>query len=236
MSIKSLLKKTTFYKYYSRRKSKKYREHQAHLTEVFLREGREVLKLYSETLKVAGIDFWLDYGTLLGCYREHGFIPHDTDIDTGAFKHDADKIRKALENAGFRLVRWYRTLDGEGIEHCYCREGYSTTIDVFYYEQVGEDVSCYGFYPKDGLRVEKHLRKEIPFTSYKVTTPFKGLVAADFLGLSVNIPKDTVEYLKANYGSNFMTPDPHFKMSSVSNITKYSYEQKPAVGYLEIPY
>ena len=39
--------------------------------------------IYSSPLK--DYDIWLDFGTLLGYYRENDFISHDLDMDFGIF-------------------------------------------------------------------------------------------------------------------------------------------------------
>ena len=234
--VKELLKKTYLYVLYAKYKHNRYQRHLQELSRTFLKEGEFVLKEFVNTLNDAKIVFWLDYGTLLGYHRENDFISHDTDIDTGAFIEDVDKIRSALENNGFRLVRYYKTLDGDGIEHCYKKNGCSTTIDVFLYRKNPNTVMCYSFYPLPNLNIKKNLFKEIPFTTYTCTMPFSGLKKTVFKGLNVYVPIDIDGYLMANYGPNYMTPDPHYSSSVATNIKKFTYEEKPAVGYLEIPY
>ena len=86
------------------------------------KDGPKILQAFSSALNEAGIKFWIDYGTLLGYYRDHDFIGHDNDLDSGAFIEDTDRVKDVLENRGFRLVRYYRTEDGDGIEHCYAFE------------------------------------------------------------------------------------------------------------------
>lgn len=234
--IKKILKKTFVYRIYRDKQSAIRAAHLKQLSEMLKDEGPRVLQLFSKALDEADIKFWIDYGTLLGFHREHDFIAHDNDLDTGAFIEDAPRIKVALEKIGFRLIRHYRTEDGEGLEHCYAYKDSSMTIDVFYYRRNGNTVSCICYYPKPEYPVEKNLFKEIPFTCYSVTSPFTGLVEAVFKDAKVYIPINTDEYLQANYGEHYMTPDPNYSASDSTNLHKFSYEEKPAVGYLEIPY
>ena len=43
----------------------------------FLKYGNETLLKAKKALESENLLFWLDYGTLLGAYREHDFIKHD---------------------------------------------------------------------------------------------------------------------------------------------------------------
>ncbi|MFB0562330.1 MAG: LicD family protein [Candidatus Lokiarchaeia archaeon] len=57
----------------------------------------EALREVKEILDKHGIEYWLDYGTLLGAVRDRRFIPWDTDIDLGVWSKDIDKLIKAYE-------------------------------------------------------------------------------------------------------------------------------------------
>ena len=78
----------------------------------FQSEHVELLQKFSQVLNDNGLLFWLEFGTLLGYYREHDVIKHDDDLDIGAFLADAEKIRKALTDNGLKLVRVFRAEDG----------------------------------------------------------------------------------------------------------------------------
>lgn len=47
-----------------------------------------LLRVFDYICKKHYIDYWLDYGTLLGAIRHNGFIPWDNDIDIGILRPD----------------------------------------------------------------------------------------------------------------------------------------------------
>ena len=60
--------------------------------------GQEVLKIMYEECNKIGIDIWLDFGTLLGWYREKDFISFDMDMDFGAYYDDVEKFQVLKRN------------------------------------------------------------------------------------------------------------------------------------------
>ncbi|MDE5616016.1 MAG: LicD family protein [Alphaproteobacteria bacterium] len=56
----------------------------------------KLLRLIDKTLKDAGIEYFLGYGTLLGAARGGGFIPWDDDIDICLMRKDFDRAVTVL--------------------------------------------------------------------------------------------------------------------------------------------
>ena len=57
----------------------------------------ELLENMKQILDKNNILFWLDFGTLLGAYRDKDFISYDCDIDIAILYEDAERVRKFIE-------------------------------------------------------------------------------------------------------------------------------------------
>ncbi len=60
-----------------------------------------------EIFKEINIDYWIEYGTMLGAVREKGFIPWDSEFDIGIWNNDyitnKDKLLKKISELGFHV-------------------------------------------------------------------------------------------------------------------------------------
>lgn len=68
-----------------------------------------VLKYVYES-RLSEYDLWLDFGTLLGMYRDKGLINHDLDMDFGIIienYNDYQEKEKDLLNKGFKKQESY---------------------------------------------------------------------------------------------------------------------------------
>ena len=56
----------------------------------------QLLGIFHEVCKQNNLEYWLDYGTLLGLYRHKGFIPWDDDVDVCMMRDDYERAVKLL--------------------------------------------------------------------------------------------------------------------------------------------
>lgn len=70
--------------------------------------GLEALDKIYKIFKTNNVNIWFEYGTLLGAYREKGFIPYDYDIDLGMYSEDyTPELERELFDAGFSIKRMF---------------------------------------------------------------------------------------------------------------------------------
>lgn len=175
------------------------------MNELFSRHSKEVFTETCQILNRQGVVFWPEFGTLLGIYRENGFIKHDFDFDFGAFVEDSDCIKTLLLQNGYMLVHEY-----EGINHPEIKEmtfSYKgINVDLFFFNRKSDIYSCYLF-----AHYDMNLKGECKFKVKEIQFPAFNLQRTNFLGVGINMPDDTHRHLAVSYGSNFMIPDPNFK-------------------------
>jgi hypothetical protein len=169
----------------------------------FVKEGDSVLLAAHRALSEIGLFYWLEFGTLLGVYRDGKLIAHDTDIDVGVFIEDfSPKIEAALLKQGFKKVHKFEIEDGKyGIEESYEYKGVS--FDIFYFTKKEDGMICHLFpFDENKNRVVREL-----FTS---ANEFKKI---QWQNMEVNIPSDTDQRLRDTYGEytikvkDWYTPD-----------------------------
>ncbi len=102
----------------------------------------EKMKEVDAVLKEAGIDYWLDFGGLLGSVRHGGFIPWDDDLDIAINYDDKKRLIQTLQEKGIEfdvshgdagLIRIACMPQSEGFDKV---PQYGVHIDVFSYKKM----------------------------------------------------------------------------------------------------
>jgi len=195
---------------------------------IFRKYGLEALLKLKEALDSEGIIYWLEFGTLLGAYREKDFIAHDLDIDIGLFiENDHRKIEKALVKYGFKKQQQIEIDNGNyGLEQSYSYKG--VTVDLFYFSKKDSIMYCHVFAPEYGKSWENAKNERSGLTVFEHSFCYNGFKEIVFLGHNFNIPKNEKEHLIAQYGEHFMIKNKQwnqYKMATNKKIldTKKGY-------------
>lgn len=172
--------------------------------EDFKNYNAEILKKLNQAFKELDIEYWLDFGTLLGAIREKGFISHDIDIDIGILglldDKERAKISKVLVNYGFERKNSFIYRD-KVRQDTYAYKG--VPIDLFYYEKQNKTITGYYFLAEEDKSREKTINDRGGLIPIEVKFPFDGIEKHTFLNIDTYFPKNAIEYVVARYGENY---------------------------------
>jgi hypothetical protein len=160
--------------------------------------GRQVLHDTLEVCRALHMMPFLAWGTLLGYYRDSGFIAHDTDIDLGVLAEDFRRKSALIEAMARKRYVVYKACD---YFVSFCRQGCpELRIDVFvFYEKNGQIASSLD---------EPHLPDL--YTYYFPADIFTAFQTVTFLKtLDVLVPVHTERFLEVAYG-DWRTPQKEF--------------------------
>lgn len=155
-----------------------------------------LLKIFDEICKEQGIEYWLDFGSLLGAVRHNGFIPWDNDIDTAMLNKDFRKIINIIKEGVYPNIEIIEHIK-DGVAYLkYKGEPYFYKhIDIFSYDNEND-------------RIRKSFKTPI-FPRYSLAIP-KEIVfpikRIKFENIELNCPNNYDLYLRFEYGNYTKLP------------------------------
>jgi len=151
---------------------------------------RRIVPAVCRVLDRHAVDYWADFGTLLGFYRERDVILSDKDADLCVLDSEKPKIlaladefrREGLEltDSGGRSRQVLRIYDAPTRYH----------LDIY-------------AYARDGATLRSELASPQEDIPEALVAP---RVSAPFLGGSIRVPADVEAVLRHRYGHAFRTP------------------------------
>ena len=176
-----------------------------------LRENfQEVLKIiYNSQLNK--YDLWLDFGTLLGFYRENDFINHDLDMDFGIIINDYDdfleKEKYLIKKGLSRTKEFY--YKNRLVELSYSYKGLN--VDFIVYRRKADVIESDTIF-----FMTNALGKPTRYEVYNYSLPFSELEEHNFKAVEIKVPNNAREYLSKLYGEDFEVPN-----------TNYNWKENP---------
>lgn len=183
--------------------------------------GIPALEEVCKVLEECKVEYWADFGTLLGIYRDGKLLAHDMDIDMGLMRETySEDLEKTLSSRGFIKVKEF-TLEGVLAEQTWKWNG--VLIDLFFYDEIDGKICSYEFYTKGESVIRKIENGRKECTDLKVLRmylPNNGTKEIYFNNFKVRVPADENEYLEGVYGPTYMVPDKNWTSDSMTNITR----------------
>lgn len=188
--------------------------------EYLLKNGEKILSKIDNIFKEAEIDYWLDYGTLLGCIRDKNFIEYDDDIDLGVIypieeKKYEDMVRLFIKEGFIRkevfLVEGRLAVEKFQFERI--------TVDIFYYtlDNFTREIETFtGGVKEDGK-----------YELWSCKNTYYGIMRQKFKNIEINIMKNSDLYLKNYYGKNYQEKIKNFDWKKLESykLTNYKYKK-----------
>lgn len=151
---------------------------------------RRIVPATCTILEAHGIDYWADFGTLLGFRRDGDIILSDKDADLGVLNSEKPRILSlapAFAAAGLEITD---------------RGGRSQRVLRVRDRSTGYHLDIYT-YAVDGAMLRSELLS--PFEDIPAGL-VKRRVSAVFLGAPIRVPEDVDAVLRHRYGDSFQTP------------------------------
>ena len=178
----------------------------------FMKYGMEALHEAVAATDECGGKLFMAFGSLLGAYREKGFIPFDYDLDMGLLASErTDRLVASMRKHGFSLLRPYyiKTTNRICLDK-YDYKGVHVDVHYFYNDNQG-NLYCDLCLPHES-KPWREANATDGFPTIIRTVPDTTFSKQLFLGEQVYMPDRTEEWLRTLYGDHFMTPDPKWTM------------------------
>lgn len=169
------------------------------------KNGLEMLQMADQAFTSMGVQAFLTFGTLLGAYRDKGFIAYDPDVDLGVIDVNLPKnMYEVMAKHGFQLCKQnIISKTKQVIEDTYVYKGIH--LDVFHYFEEGDD-----YYTLVAQLHETKDWKEANatdgFPCEKVSVVKTEFQRQNFMNIEVYMPIKTHEWLVDMYSESYMTP------------------------------
>lgn len=107
---------------------------------VIQKANAKLLEMFDLICRENNLQYWIDFGTLLGAVRHNGFIPWDDDIDLGMARDDYEKLIELFSNGFPQNPDLVLEFENNGKNKCFVKISHKKSENLFL------DIFPYDFY------------------------------------------------------------------------------------------
>ncbi len=153
-----------------------------------------LLKEFKRVCDKYKLEYWLDFGSLLGAVRHGGFVPWDDDLDVSMPKSSFEKFRTIAQDVVSDNIVFVDWVPGRMARFKLKENSLGAFLDIYCYEEgEGELHTTLPF-------VNLHSRNPV---AREILLPTKNV---KFEGLTVSAPNNIDYYLRIRYGNYIQLP------------------------------
>ena len=176
--------------------------------QLLLKENaHQILKEFEEVNRQLGHKIWIEAGTLLGYEREGAILAHDIDMDFAMMSpKDSNELETIIEFLSKRNFVLNRKLiyQNQVKEISFSYNGLN--VDIILFDRVDDNVISttmiwYGM---------NALNKPVNVEAFYYELPMEDLKEVTFMEAKTYAPTNTVDYLKAYYGEDYLIPNTNY--------------------------
>ncbi len=171
-------------------------------------ENLFLLKKFIAVCEKYGLQYWLDFGSLLGAVRHGKIIPWDDDVDVSMSKSEFDKLAELMKNEDLNEV-CYIPFYGDMIARFIFVNDTGAFLDIYCYDEFSDRLSSRCHFENKAYRAA--IPRNIIFPLSKVR----------FEGMEVNAPADCDSYLRIKYGNYWVLPKKAHNLVGHNSINEY---------------
>lgn len=183
-----------------------------------MNNGFKDLTLLVHSLEDTDIQYFCDFGTLLGLIRDKGFISYDNDIDMGIISDSSfswDKLEKHLASVNIKKIHSYN-YNGRITEETYAfPDGLS--VDFFLYDVAEDTMTTNVYYKNHSIVYDNANQRSVKKLIYPRINGITA-ISVNEGGASIPVPEDAEDHLEHIYGYKWRVPDPSYKPDRKNNI------------------
>lgn len=176
--------------------------------ELLQNNGFKLLNSLDKTFKSISLNYFVDFGTLLGFVRENGFMSHDLDLDIGVFATDEEKLAlyAVLQRSGYILYRNY-ILGNKIVEQSYHytdkKKNIIIKFDINFYENTKNESKTWLFYYLKKNKLKPRYRHVVEMSYSRI----EDISYINVQGNNIPVPSNYEKLLEEKYGQTWKTPD-----------------------------